>query len=109
MREQLVKGVLLEVVRRQAGHERRAGVQQLDQLEDALTGLALFRQRAAASAGTLPVLSRAPDTGSKKWKRRGSTARSIESPTRAAVWASSRAVKSARPSGSPSPVVASRI
>ena len=51
------------------GRDRRADRERLDQLEDALTRLALLRQRAAASAAAPSVASRAPVSGSKKWKR----------------------------------------
>ena len=47
------------------------------QLEDALAGLPLLRQRTAASVAALSLVRRAPVSGSKKWKRRTSTARSI--------------------------------
>ena len=62
--------------------DRVADAERLDQLEHPLAGLALLRQR-AARAGAAAASSRAPLSGSKKWKLAGSTARSSSAPTRA--------------------------
>ena len=56
------------------GRDRVADSERLDQLEHALAGLALLRQR-AARAGAPAVSRRAPLSGSKKWKPAGSTRR----------------------------------
>src|SRR5206468_2604431 len=86
------------------GGNRLADPERFDQLEDAVTGLALLRHGAAgasslgsgSAAGRSLAASRlVPLSTSKKWKRAGSTARVSDFPTAAFTRGSIRALKSA--------------
>src|SRR6185437_10072016 len=91
------------------GGDRFADSERLDQLEDAVTGLALLGHRVAgvssrgsgSSAGTSLGASRlSPVSTSKKWKRAGSTAKVSGRPTTAFTRGSIRAANKACSSAS---------
>src|SRR5262249_46282465 len=93
---------------------RLADVELIDQLEDSVPGLALFGPGAVTAFVAVAVATGicspaegsgaetrlVPVSGSKKWKREGSTATVSPPPTRALVRASTRAANSVTDSAS---------
>src|SRR5581483_7063543 len=88
------------------GRDRVVDGERRDQLEDALAGLPLLRHPAgwSSAAGTGEI--RSPLSGSKKWKRAGSTASSSRPAGRAAERTSTRATNNARSAWSRPPASA---